>query len=67
MGLDAKKSVTDGFGKFHDLENLYAADGSLLVSSSGYNPTLTIQACALRVGGAIVDPARPESVIERDL
>jgi gluconate 2-dehydrogenase alpha chain len=67
MGSDPTKSVTDGFGRFHDLDNLYAADGSLLVTSSGYNPTLTIQACGLRVGGAIVNPESPESVIEKDL
>ena len=41
--------TTDAFGKFHDLDNLYCADGSLFTSSSGHNPTLTIHACALRV------------------
>lgn len=64
MGADPATSVTDAFGRFHDVENLYATDGSLLPSSSGYNPTLTIQSLALRTAGAMLDPRRPEAVIE---
>ncbi len=63
MGRDPRSSVTDAFGRFHDLENLYATDGSVLPSSSGYNPTLTIQALALRAAGAMVAPQRPLSAI----
>ena len=66
MGNDPATSVTDAFGKFHDLDNLYSADGAVLPTSSGYNPTLTIQSMALRTAGAMVDPLRPESVIERE-
>jgi choline dehydrogenase-like flavoprotein len=66
MGTDPQRSVTDAFCRFHDLDNLYAADGAPLPTSSGYNPTLTIQALAMRTAGAIVDPLRPEAVIERD-
>jgi gluconate 2-dehydrogenase alpha chain len=66
MGNDPRTSVTDGWGRFHDLDNVYCADGSLFPSGSGHNPTLTIHACALRVGGAIVDPQHPDSVIERE-
>ena len=65
MGNDPTLSVTDGWGKFHDLDNLYCADGSLFPTGSGHNPTLTIHACGLRVGGAIVDPQHPLSVIEK--
>jgi choline dehydrogenase-like flavoprotein len=54
-------SVTDPHGKFHDLETLYAADGSLFVTSSGMNPSLTIMALGHRVGCAIVDPDDPEA------
>jgi choline dehydrogenase-like flavoprotein len=64
MGRDPRASVVDAFGRFHDLENLYACDGSLFPTSSGYNPTLTIQALALRVGGALVDRRRPLSVVQ---
>jgi choline dehydrogenase-like flavoprotein len=48
MGSDASRSVTDPFGKFHDLDNLYCADGGVFVTSTGCNPTLTIQALASR-------------------
>jgi choline dehydrogenase-like flavoprotein len=48
MGTDPDRSVTDPQGKFHDLANLYCADGGVFVTSTGYNPTLTIQALALR-------------------
>ena len=65
MGNDPKTSVVDRWGRFHDLENLWSMDGAPFPTSSGYNPTLTLQSLALRNAGAIVDPARPESVIER--
>jgi choline dehydrogenase-like flavoprotein len=32
-------------------------------TSSGYNPTLTIQALALRAAGAMLDPQRPDAVL----
>ena len=67
MGTDPKTSVTDAFCKLHDLDNVWSADGAPFPTGSGYNPTLTIQAMALRTAGAIVDPQRPESVIERDV
>ncbi|MDP3767583.1 MAG: GMC family oxidoreductase, partial [Dehalococcoidia bacterium] len=63
MGEDPRTSVCDRFGKFHDLENLYCADGALFVTSSGYNPTLTIQALALRTAGNIVFPGSPERIL----
>jgi choline dehydrogenase-like flavoprotein len=49
VGTDPRTSVTDADGRFHDLENLYAADGSVFPTSSGYNPTLTIMAVARRI------------------
>jgi len=48
MGTDPDRSVTDPYGRFHDVENLYCADGGLFVTSTGYNPTLTQQALAAR-------------------
>ena len=33
----------------HELENVYVADGSVFVSSGGFNPTLTIMALSLRM------------------
>jgi len=49
MGADSATSVVDPTGCFHDLDNLYACDGSVFPTSSGYNPTLTIMAVALRI------------------
>ena len=63
FGADPATSVCDKNGKLWDLGNLYASDGALFPTSSGYNPTMTIVALALRVGAAIINPASPESVI----
>jgi choline dehydrogenase-like flavoprotein len=50
FGRDPKTSVLDVNCKAHDLDNLYAVDGSFFPSSSAVNPALTIMANALRVG-----------------
>src|SRR5207302_85487 len=63
FGSDAKTSVCDPTGKLHDLDNLYAADGSLFPTSSGFNPTLTIVALAARVGGEMLFPGSPEKAL----
>lgn len=62
-GLDAKTSVTDKNGKFWDVGNLYASDGSIFPTSSGFNPTMTIISMALRVGAAMINNTSPSSVI----
>jgi len=33
----------------HELENVYVTDGSVFLSSGGFNPTLTIMALSLRM------------------
>jgi gluconate 2-dehydrogenase alpha chain len=48
MGADPATSATDGDGRFHQLDNLFVADGSVFPSSGAHNPTLTIMATALR-------------------
>ncbi len=63
MGDDPRASVCDRVGKFHDLDNLYCADGAIFVTSSGFNPTLTIHALALRTAGNIIVPGSPERVL----
>ena len=63
MGDDPTESVCDRWGKFHDVDNLYCADGGVFVTGSGYNPTPTIIALALRVAGNIVHPGSPERVL----
>ena len=49
MGADPASSVVDPTGRFHDVDNLWACDGSVFPTASGYNPTLTIIAVALRI------------------
>jgi choline dehydrogenase-like flavoprotein len=48
MGDDPQTSVVDGWGRAHDVPNLYVLDGSVWPTSSGMNPTPTIAAFALR-------------------
>ncbi len=53
MGTDPAASVVDGNGKFHEVDNLYACDGSVFPQSSGWNPTLTIMAVAAKIAHAM--------------
>ena len=53
MGNDGATSVVDAGGRFHDLDNLYACDGSVFPTASGYNPTLTIFAVAAKIAHGI--------------
>jgi len=53
FGDDPATSVLDRTNRAHDLDNLYVADASFFPSSGGTNPSLTIAANALRVGGII--------------
>jgi choline dehydrogenase-like flavoprotein len=49
MGTDPERSVVNEWGRSHDVKNLFVVDGSVFVTSSGVNPTTTIQAVALYV------------------
>ena len=62
MGADTSRSVTDGFGRTHDVPNLFVADGSLFTTGAGVNPTPTIQALALRVADHVVETRRDMEV-----
>ncbi len=48
MGEDPQRSVVDSFGRSHSVPNLFLCDGSVFVTSTAANPTLTIQALATR-------------------
>jgi choline dehydrogenase-like flavoprotein len=48
MSADAAKGVVDAFGNHHQIANLSVIDGSVLPSSLGANPQLTIYALAWR-------------------
>ncbi len=53
MGVDAATSVCDPAGAVRGTENLYVADASLLPTSVGVNPMMTIIACATHVAGDV--------------
>ncbi len=55
MGDDPDNSVVDGFGRAHEVENLYVVDGSVFVTSGGVNPTSTIVAFAARAADHLVE------------
>jgi choline dehydrogenase-like flavoprotein len=40
--------VVDGFGRAHDVPNLFVSDGSVFTTGAAENPTLTIVALAIR-------------------
>ena len=48
MGADPKRSVTDSFGRTHDVPNLVLAGSGLFPTTGGVSPTYTIHAVALR-------------------
>lgn len=54
MGTDPEESVLDKWCQAHEVDNLYAVDGSPFPTSTGMNPTLTIMANAWRVAENIV-------------
>ena len=53
MGTNPATSVVDANGRFHEMDNLYACDGSVFVTSSGWNPTLTLMTVAARIAHAM--------------
>lgn len=52
-GRDPRDSVVDRDGRVHDLRNVHVVDGSYFPFAGGVNPTLTIQANALRISRAL--------------
>jgi choline dehydrogenase-like flavoprotein len=63
FGPDPATSVCDPAGRFHDVGNLYVADGALFPTSSGFNPTMTIVTLATYVAAGMVFPGSPETAI----
>ena len=49
MGEDPRSSVVNGWGRTHDVRNLFIIDGSLFTTAGAVNPTSTIQALALYI------------------
>ncbi|MGN6699635.1 MAG: GMC family oxidoreductase [Thermomicrobiales bacterium] len=63
MGSDPRESVVDGFGRTHDIANLFICDGSILPTQGSANPGLTIQALAARTADYLI--AERERVLAR--
>jgi choline dehydrogenase-like flavoprotein len=55
MGTDPRTSVVDPWQRFHDVDNLVCTDSSVFPTSTGYGPTLTIVALAIRAARALAD------------
>ena len=64
FGTDPTSSVCNQAGQFHDIGNLFAADGSLFPTSTGFNPTMTIIALSMWVAANMVNATAPLSVIQ---
>ena len=53
MGDDPATSVVDRWGRLHDVPNVIVADSSVFATSSGYGPTLTLVALAVRAARSL--------------
>lgn len=62
MGDDPSRSVVNRWGQAHDVPNLFIFDGSVFVTSSGFNPTGTICAVALRNVRRLIAERRNQQV-----
>ncbi len=62
MGDDPATSVVDGWGRAHDVPNLFVFDGSVFPTSTGVNPTGTIAALALRNTEHLLAQRRDQAV-----
>jgi choline dehydrogenase-like flavoprotein len=61
MGDDPRTSVLDRWQRFHDIENMVCTDSSVFPTSTGYGPTLTIVALAIRACRELAGLPRLES------
>ena len=54
MGKTAADGVVDEYGRVFDYDGLYVADASIIPTSLGVNPSLTISTLALRIADKII-------------
>jgi choline dehydrogenase-like flavoprotein len=62
MGNDPNTSVLDKWCRSHDVPNFWVADGSVMPTNAGYNPTLTILANAYRVSDYFIRESARQSL-----
>ena len=62
MGDDPSKSVINKWCQSHEVPNFWVADGSVMPTNGGYNPTLTILANAYRMADHFIAEARRNSL-----
>ncbi len=62
MGSSPQTSVVDQWCRTWDVPNLFVCDGSVFVTSSGVNPSLTIQAIAARTADYLIAAAKRREV-----
>ena len=62
MGTDARASVCDPWQRLWDVDNVVIADSSVFPTSTGYGPTLTLVALAIRATRALAgqEPLRSD-------
>lgn len=60
MGEDDTEGVVNTYGKVHNYERLYVADGSVMPGPVGPNPSLTIAALADRFADGIIKEHKDE-------
>ena len=54
MGSDPATSVVDGFGRTHDIGNLFICDGSIMPTQGSANPGLTIMSLSARIADYLI-------------
>ena len=55
MGTDPTTSVCDPWQRLWDVDNVLIADSSVFPTSTGYGPTLTLVALAIRASRALAE------------
>ena len=62
MSARPEDGVVDGWGRAHDVPNLFVSDGSVFTTGAAANPTLTIVALAIRQAEHIAESLRAGTV-----
>jgi len=62
MSEKSADGVVNGFGRSHDIDNLFVSDGSQFTTGGAENPTLTIVALAIRQAEHIAQQMKEKSL-----